>query len=439
MKNLKLTKSEIQECQDLFEIFSKDATLLDKKLTDMDRDPATVRMDICTGIDEFYKFYAGDVDAAAIEGKIKENLMGKSPLETYSYLSNLMTAMAHIGSKVFDDKNFSKCMEDHNNIIKAIEMGLITEEDPYIANGVEDMMTIISENIEAFAVLFADHPDMAELQEACLTEETTEVQAIAMNTREASINMAAAIYVMQEEGKLKSLGDTRYTARDIGVMSASVLEIDAAYKSGSVETAKSVFQKASRVAVTLLVATPGIVVGMCILDFIGLLTNFATIWMLVGAAAIGVNLKAHYDILAEKLSPVFAVGGRILNITLDKVRPVYAKVSSWVQNNVVTNAEPVWKKCCIFVRERIIIPAAVVLLKAKDLAVNVAKNVNEKAVVAWEKAKVSARAVVRDAHDMVEAEGIQVEETDVEEEIDMVEEIDVEEDDDTIEEGDVEA
>lgn len=439
MKNLKLTKSEIQECQDLFEIFSKDSNLLDKKLADMNMDPTTVRMDFCAGIDEFYKLYAGDVDAAAIEEKIKESVKGKSPLETYSYLANLMTAMAHIGSKVFDDENFCKCMEDHNNILKAIEMGLITEEDPYIDNGIEDMMAIISENIEAFAVLFADHPDLAELQEACLTEETAQVQAIALNTREASINMAAAIYVMQEEGKLKSLGDTRYTARDIGVMSASVLEIDAAYKSGSVETAKRVFQKASRVAVTLLVAAPGIVVGMGIFGIIGLLTNFATVWMLVSAAAIGVNLKAHYDILAEKLSPVFAVGGRILNVTLDKVRPVYAKVSSWVQNNVVINAQPVWKKCCTFVRARIIIPAAVALLKAKDLAVNVAKNVKEKAVAVWEKAKESARAVARDVHDVVEAEDIPVVETDAEEEIDIVEEADVEEDDDTIEEGGIDA
>ena len=43
MKNLKLTKNEIQECQELFEIFSKDAALLDKKLTAMNMDPATVR------------------------------------------------------------------------------------------------------------------------------------------------------------------------------------------------------------------------------------------------------------------------------------------------------------------------------------------------------------------------------------------------------------
>lgn len=437
MKNLKLTKNEIQECQELFEIFSKDAALLDKKLTAMNMDPAAVRNEIGAGIDEFYKFYAGNVDAAAIEGKIKETMMSKSPLEAYSYLANLMTAMAHIGSKVFDDEDFSKCLEDHKNILKAIELGLITEEDPHIAHGIEDMMAIVSENIEAFAVLFADHPDLAELQEACLTEETAKVQAIAMNTREASVNMAAAIYVMQEAGKLKSLGDTRYTARDIGVMSASVLEIDAAYKSGSVETAKNVFQKASRAAVTLLVATPSIVVGMGVLGFIGLLTNFATIWMLVGAAAIYINLKAHYDILAEKLSPVFAVGGRVLKVTLDKVRPVYAKVSSWVQNNVVANARPVWKKCCTFVRDRIIIPAAVVLLKAKDLAVNVAMTAKEKAIAVWEKAKTSARAVARDARDVAEAEGVQVAETDVEEEIDVVEEAD-EEEEDTVEEDTIE-
>ena len=437
MKNLKLTKNEIQECQELFEIFSKDAALLDKKLTAMNMDPAAVRNEICTGIDEFYKFYAGYFDAAAIEGKIKETMMSKSPLEAYSYLANLMTAMAHIGSKVFDDEDFNKCLEDHKNILKAIELGLITEEDPHITHGIEDMMAIVSENIEAFAVLFADHPDLAELQEACLTEETAKVQAIAMNTREASVNMAAAIYVMQEAGNLKSLGDTRYTARDIGVMSASVLEIDAAYKSGSVETAKNVFQKASRAAVTLLVATPSIVVGMGVLGFIGLLTNFATIWMLVGAAAIYINLKAHYDILAEKLSPVFAVGGRVLKVTLDKVRPVYAKVSSWVQNNVVANARPVWKKCCTFVHDRIIIPAAVVLLKAKDLVVNVAMTAKEKAIAVWEKAKTSARAVVRDARDVAAAEGVQVEETDVEEEIDVVEEVD-EEEDDAVEEDAIE-
>ena len=145
MKNLKLTKNEIQECQELFEIFSKDAALLDKKLTAMNMDPAAVRNEIGTGIDEFYKFYAGDVDAAAIEGKIKETMMSKSPLEAYSYLANLMTAMAHIGSKVFDDEDFNKCLEDHKNILKAIELGLITEEDPHITHGIEDMMATLAE------------------------------------------------------------------------------------------------------------------------------------------------------------------------------------------------------------------------------------------------------------------------------------------------------
>lgn len=364
MKKMKLTREEINGCQKLVEQFAETPSLVDQKLTELGKNPKETRQQIEEGVAAFYKLYSGEVNQKTILNKLQKTMEGMSSLQKYCYLANLMTALSTIEGKVFGDDTWEKKLEDYQTILTAIKMGIIQEDDSRIADCAEEMMDIVSENIAAFSVLFVDNPDLVQLQEACLTENTEQVKAVALNTRETAANMASAVYIMQESGRLPSLGDTHYSARDIGVMSASILEIDAAQKTGSEKTAKSVFQKASRTAVTLLMASPSIVAGLSVFTIIAALTNFSTLGMIVSGVAIGLNLKVHYDLLAEKVSPILNWGGKVLNTALGVVKPIYSKITSWVQNTVVPNAMSIWRRCCDFTCEHILIPAATFVLKA---------------------------------------------------------------------------
>lgn len=256
MKNMKLTKNEIMACKELFEKLATDPELLDRMLQALEKDPAEIRAQLNQGVEDFYNFYGGDVNTDTIKAKMTEATASMSPLQQYSYYANLMTAFSHIGGKVFHDEAWSKCLTDHENILSAIELGLIDENDAYVTNGLEQMQQIIAENIEAFAILFVDVPDMEALMDACMSRDADTVKTMALNSRELAVDMAAAVYLMQESGKLKSLGNAHYSPRDIAVMSASGLEIDAARKSGNLETVKKVIRKAAVAAVTLVVTAP---------------------------------------------------------------------------------------------------------------------------------------------------------------------------------------
>jgi len=402
MKNLKAAKEQSALIQKIYEMLANDEAVLEKELEALGQDPEEVSKQITGGIDAFYQLYQKDVNAETILNKVSEEMSAMSPMKQYTYLANLMTALGCIVEKEYGEDVWEKNLKDHQSILAAMEMGIIDEDSQHISNGISEMKKIVAENIEAFAVLFADHADMEKLQEACMTEEPEKVKAIAMNTRKAVFDMAAAIYLLQESGKLTVLGDTRYSARDIGVMAASRLEIDAANKSGSLEQAKKVFQKASRVAVTLLVASPGIMIGATVFATVALLTNFATIAMLITGAVIGINLKVHFDVLYEKVSPILEKGVHLLDITLEKVKPVYTKIKNWVDNTVMPMALPAWMKCRTFATEQIFVPAAAFILKSRKAITEKAGAFSVKVKALWEKAKVSVDELIGSAKHIVE-------------------------------------
>ncbi len=425
MKKMNLTRKEINECQKLVEQFAENPSLVDQELTKLGKDPKETRKQIEEGVEAFYQLFSGEVNQKTILNKLQKTMEGMSSLQKYCYLANLMTALSTIEGKVFGDDTWEKKLEDYQTILTAIKMGIIQEDDSRIADCAEEMMDIVSENITAFAVLFVDNPDLVQLQEACLTENTDQVKAIALNTRETAVNMASAVYIMQESGRLPSLGDTHYAARDIGVMSASILEIDAAQKTGSEKAAKSVFQKASRAAVTLLLASPGIVAGLSVFTIMGVLTNFSTLGMIVSGVAIGLNLKVHYDLMAEKASPILNWGGKVLNTALGVVKPIYSKITSWVQNTVVPNAVAIWRKCCDFASEHILIPAAAFVLTAWNAIHNSVRKAAHKVGNLYK----AAQNVAQRDQNIVEANAVveeETQETELEEETPVQEVTDVE-------------
>lgn len=402
MADLKLTRAEISKVQNLMEFFAKNTEQIARSLEKLDLDPETASGQIESGIDEFYRLYSGEVSKQDITARIQETTADMTPLQEYAYLANIVTAISHIGGKMYNDENWDKCLEDHRYILAAIDMGMIEEDNLNVKEALEEMRELVSENIDAFAVLFVDNPDLAELQNACLTEDTAQVQAIAYNTRKAAVCMASAIFVLQERGELPSLADTHYPPEAMGVLAASMLEIDAAQKTGSVDTAKKVFSKAAKAAVTLLVAMPGVVLGMSLFTLIAFMTNLSSVWMIVSGVAIGLNLKAHYDVLKEKLNPVFCFGERILDTTLGAVKPLYAKLSSWIHNTVAPNAAPIWGKCCEFTRNKVLIPAVAFILKTKNFAVKTANLIANKAVCTVEKVMTAAENIVQAAQNRAE-------------------------------------
>ena len=400
MADLKLTRAEISKVQALMELFAKNTEQIARSLEKLDLDPKTVSGQIETGIDEFYRLYSGEVSKQEITARIQKTTAGMTPLQEYAYLANIVTAISHIGGKMYNDESWDKCLEDHRYILAAINM--IEEDNLNVKEALEEMRELVSENIDAFAVLFVDNPDLAELQNACLTEDTAQVQAIAYNTRKAAVCMASAIFVLQERGELPSLAETHYPPEAMGVLAASMLEIDAAQKTGSVDTAKRVFSKAAQAAVTLLVAMPGVVLGMSLFTLIAFMTNLSSVWMIVSGVAIGLNLKAHYEVLKEKLNPVFCFGERILDTTLGAVKPLYAKLSNWIHNTVSPNAAPIWGKCCEFTRNKVLIPAVAFILKTKNFAVKTASLIANKAVCAVEKVMTAAENIVQAAQNRAE-------------------------------------
>lgn len=427
MKKMKLTENEIKECKELLELFLKDASVRNQKLIDLNWDPYVVNEEINKGIDEFYQLYQTEIDINTIEMKMEKELSDMTNMQKYSYLAKLVTAVAAIGGNVFDDKEFTSCLEDYEKVLKAIELEIIQQDDnQYVLDGIENMKKVISENIHMFAVLFVDNPDLAELQEACLAEDLSTVEAIALNSRKASVDMATAIFIMQEEGKLCSLGNVRYTPRNIGVMSAAMLEIDAAQKSGSLEMVKTVFEKACRAAVTLVVTSPGVAIAAGLFGMIALLTNFSTIWMLISGAAILINLDTYREIVDKKVSDAFHVGGRMLGVTLDKVKPLYLKLSDWVQNTVVPNSFLVWEESAEFVKKQIMIPTVAVVFKAKDFTQKAVNKIVDHVGVAYQKAKDFVSSLILSARNLNENEDKDIIET-VDVEIQEMETFEVEE------------
>lgn len=415
MKNMKLTKKEVMACKDLFTRIAAEPALLDHLLKALGKDPADIRAQLNQGVEDFYSLYEGEVNVDTIKEKMAEATASMSPLQQYNYYANLMTAFSHIGAKVFNDAAWFKCLNDHRNILSAIELGLIEEDDLHIVDAITQMQQIVAENIEAFSVLFVDDPDMAALLEACVDQDTATVKAMALNSRELAVDMAAAVYVMQEGGELKSLGQTRYSARDIAVMTASGLEIDAARKSGNLETAKKIIRKAAVAAVALLVTAPFAfaagAAAVSIIEGVAIATDltmtfaawevFTVVQNLIGVTAMVVFGTPVFGMTKDTVELLVAKGAKILDTAVEAVIPLFGKVSAWVRNTVIPAAIPVWEKCRRFTYHKIMVPAVAFILKNKSTIIQAAEKIIQKAKGLYEKVTNKATEVYNQGSQMV--------------------------------------
>lgn len=381
-----LSKQETDLVHKLFNELCESEDQLAKELENRFENAGDVLQELETGVDRFYQLYSRDVDRDTLRKTLEESMAAMSNLEKYKYLSNVLLAITHIGGNVYEGAAWAETLEEHETVLTTIEMGLYSEDSDEVKNGIDEMLEHIMANAEAFSVILIDDPAFAELQEACMTEDPAQVQALAANTRQASINMAAALYILQEDGKLPSLGDTHYAPQDMGVITASLLEIDAAQKSGSWEYAKKVIIKAAKVATLLLLTSPAVILSTTLLSIVGLLTNFATLWLLISGAVLLTNLHVHVQNLKDRLSPVFRTGAKLLNATLDTAKTVCTHYSSWIQSTVLPQTMPVWERCRTYAMERLIVPAAAWVLGAGEIGRHIASTV-------WAKLKDAANRV----------------------------------------------
>lgn len=434
MKTLKVTKNEMTACKDLFEKIAAEPELMDQLLQKLGKDPAEIRAELTRGVGDFYSFYEGEVNAQTAAEKLEAAAAAMNPLQKYTYYANLMVAFSHMGGKVFGDEAWTKCLNDHRNILSAIELGLIEADDLHVAEGAEKMKDIIAQNIEAFSVLFVDDPDMTALQEACKDQDMETIQAMALNSRELAVDMAAAVYVLQESGELKSLPKGQCSAHDIAVMAASGLEIDAARKSGNLETAKKIIRKAAVAAVTLLVTAPvalltggGVAVGVFFIgglfvETLGALFTLAKVAGLVGGAALLVFSSPMYKAAHSFVDALVAKGAKVLDTTVAAVKPLCEKLSGWVRSTVMPAVLPIWEKCRSFTCNKIIIPAVAFILKHKNTVLQTGAKLVDKAKALYEQATGKVSELYSKGSDVVQnivdaAQNLAAEEAAVEDDV----------------------
>lgn len=348
-------------------------------------DAARIRSGIEKGVDNFYALFQKELDDNAICGLIRQNMEGMPNVKKYSYLSNLILALTNVCGNILEGSKWRDVLEEQQAIIKAAEIGLLTDESEEVKNGIEEMMGLITRNIKEFSVLFIDEPPYEELLRACMTEDASAVKALAANTRSSAVNMAAALYILQEQGALASLGKEKIPPQEMGVMAASLMEIDAAHKSENWERAKEIIDKAARAAMTLLVTSPEILKNAAFFSLVAIISNFSIFWMLISGSILFVNMRIHQYHAENYIDSVLNIGAKILPVTLDKVYDISHKFTEWVQTVVVPSAVPVWNRCVDFTVDRLLVPSASFLLKAKDSAVKAAGITVEKvqAILAW--------------------------------------------------------
>lgn len=410
MKKSNLTKKEIQVITNRFEAYVADRNSSINDLKALGKDPDEVLKQIGEGVDAFYNFYQTDVNEESIKAKIKEATKDMDDMKKYSYYANLMTAITNVGAQTFGVEEVERKIEDYKNAMTAIELGIVDESELNIAENIKEMEEIISENIEALSVVFIDVPGFSKLQEECISGDTESVKAVALNSRELAIDMATAVYVTQEKDELTSLGETKYSPRDVGVVAATMLEIDAAQKSGSAEKAKEVLLKASKVAGTLIVISPTVLINAFMLT--ACLLTMPTIVAPVITTATVINLVVSGAVTHKFLAPAYAKGAKLLETTIDKVKPMYNKLSSWIQETVLPAVFPRWTKCYNFAVKKVITPAFAFVMKTKNTLIAAADKIEEKARALFGIVKVKVQDIIDSAKNLVNPDNIEAETSD---------------------------
>ncbi len=420
METKRLTKKEIALTEQLVSNLNANPELLDEELTQQFGDGAAeVRAALEDGVDQFYALYEGKPDKDALRVRLEENMQDMSPRRKYAYLANLLLALNQVCGSVVEGPEWRKMLELNRAVLAGLESEELSEDSPEIQSGIDEMLEQIDAQADAFAVLFIGEPPYERLMQECLTEDPAQVQALAANTRGNALHMAGALYLLQEQGQLKALEPGKISPRDMGVMAASLLEIDAAHKSGSWENAKSVIEKAAKAAATLLVASPDILEGTVMLALLYVMTSLSSLWLLIAGAILLVNAKVHLHNAKVCLEPYFQQGAKLLDTALDKVRDVCLGFRNWLANTVVPNALPVWQRARDYTMDHIILPTVDFVLNAKSRVLEAAGLAADKVRALFDSLKGHAnrfgetvrnhRADVAPEAEILEAEAVEVE------------------------------
>lgn len=398
-----LSRKEIEMAGKMLETLGLSGNLnkcLEQQIKGITREQAEgIAAELEAGVEDFYAVYSKPVDQKEIRKLLEKNMEGMKKEKQYAYLSNVMVAQLHMCGNILEGRGWNEEIEEHATVLKGLELGFLDGQDEKIQSGIEKMLEMISENMDAASVLFIGEEPYQELFKACLEEEPKEIAALAANTKAGAVNMAAALYILQEQGELPSLKGTKIPPREMGIMASSLVEIDAAHKTGSMEKAKEMISKAARTAVVLLATSPDLWKDMAFVSFLGLLMNFNLLWILVAGAILWINVKARHKRMEEELEPLFNKGEKIANVCLDQVQKISGKIREWIQTDVLKSAIKVWKRCYDFAFNVILIPVAVFLVKAKDVVLQGAGIVREKVRSAYNHLKDRAADIAAEVNE----------------------------------------
>lgn len=363
-----LTKEEIQRVEAQYSVFCGNAETLGEALREQFGDDAgEVQRKLEQGVDKFYETFSGTVSERTLQDKLEENMRAMTPKEKYLYLSNLLLALTQVCGAMVEGPEWNEALNDNKITLAGLASGAIPEDSAELETGIGDMLKLVAEQSHAFSALFIGAPSYQKLMQTCLTEENPAVvKAVAANTRQSAVNMAAALYLLQERDSLPSLKGVKIPPEEMGVMSASLLEMDAAQKSGSWERAKAIVEKAAKTAITLLVASPALIADAAALLLVGMLLSLPNIGALILGAILLVNARIHFQSVKAHLEPALNAGAKALDVTLDKVKDGWTSFQNWVSDSVLSKALSVWRRCRDFTVNSLMLPAAAFLLKSKS-------------------------------------------------------------------------
>lgn len=390
----KITRKEYQKLEEMFSLLSQNEGMLDEELkARFPGDADAIRKDLETGVDLFYASYAKDMTSQDIAHTLTQRLSALTLREKYTALCNILLALTHMNNTIADNAQWTSAAEEYSTILKALDLGMIEKTDAELQQDVADMTDLIARDVEASAVLLLGDAPYHKLFETCMNgENPAAVEALAINTREAAVNMAGAMYLLQADGALPSLGADKIPAQDMGVAAATIVEVDAAYKSGSWEKAKAVLEKASKAGISLLISSPDLLKNLTFFSLVALLTGLNTFWMLVAGAIMLVNMKLHSDKASAYADKIYKLGAKFVGVALDKTKLVAGKVNGWLQVEVYPRAKKVWAACTDFAVNRILVPTATLILKAKQRLTSWTKAMFDKVASFLARVKASVRA-----------------------------------------------
>ncbi|MBR4025985.1 MAG: hypothetical protein IKJ01_00320 [Lachnospiraceae bacterium] len=370
-KMLKFTQSEYIEVSKRFKKYCLSAEQMEADIVQCGGNPEEVIESVKRGRDKFYHLYESDMTEKEIRQQLEQNMEQMDNYQKYSYLANVITAMTYVAGQEFENEEWKKQKEEYENISYAMKEGLLDMDSKIIQDDIEEMINLISEQVEQSSVLFIQNPCYEALQQVCKEEDMEKVQAVAMNTRENAVNMAVALYTLQKEGKLSSLENEEISPEDFGIFASYSLEIDAVVKDvaeqGSWVFAKNAIQKASKVVATLLFSSPvvGAIAGGVFLA--GLFLKFAKVGVCVAGAIAVFNLYVHRKMIRQKLETRFHKKLRFVDATFGKLSEIYEKVRIWIDSIVIPSANSLWNRCYNFISTHIIKPISNWIRKRKTV------------------------------------------------------------------------